>query len=109
MYEREYLCNVDVCEWMHDRVEKIVDKYHAHDSTGGLLILCFGVISTCARPACKDGGHADEGDKILRPTIELFCEEGGRHTCDKIPTGQSEVDLVLLSSIRDAYCGQHLC
>lgn len=87
MYEWEHLCDVDVCEWVHDCVEEIVDKYHANDSTSRLLILCFGVVSTCPRPTRKDGGHADEGNKILRPTIQLLREEGRCDTRDQIPAG----------------------
>lgn len=109
MNEGKDFCDVDVCERVHDRVEKIVNKDHANDSTGRLLILCFGVVGTCPRPARKDSSHADEGDKILRPTIELLREECGCHTCDKVPAGQSEVDLVLLASVHNADCGQNFC
>jgi hypothetical protein len=109
MHEWEHLCDVDVCEWVHDRVEEIVNKDYSYDSTGRLLILCFGVVCTRACPTRKNGGHADESDKVLRPTIEHLGEEGGRHTGDKIPAGQSEVDLVLLTSVHNADCGQYLC
>ena len=76
MHEWEHFCDVNVCEWVHDRVEEIVNKDHSYDSTGRLLILCFGVVCTRACPTRKNGGHADESDKVLRPAIEQLCDEG---------------------------------
>lgn len=105
MHERENLCDVDICEGMHDRVEKIVNKDHSNDSTRCLLILCFGVVGTSSCPTRKDGSHADEGNEVLRSPAELLCEECGCHTCDKVPAGQPKVDLILLSSVHNADCG----
>jgi len=69
MDEWEYLGDVDVCEWVHDRVEEIVNKNHPNDSTSRLLVLSFRIISTCTRPTGKNRGHADEGDEILSSTV----------------------------------------
>lgn len=44
VHEWEHLRNVDISHGMHDGVKHIVDEDHAHDRSGGLVVLGLRVI-----------------------------------------------------------------
>lgn len=104
MHERKHFRDVHVSQWMHDRVEHIVDEDHAHDCARGLRVLRHGVVGARAGPAGEDGGHADESDQVLRAAGEFLGEEGACHAGDEVPAGEAQVDLVLFAAVGDADC-----
>jgi hypothetical protein len=107
MNEREDLSDIDVSQWVHDRVEHVVDEDHANDRASRLLGMCLCVVCTSTRPTSKDSRHAGESDEVLGTAVELLCQKCAGHASDEVPAGQAQVDLILLAAVCDAYCGEN--
>ena len=80
---------------MHDRVEHVVDKDHRNDCAGCVVVPGLRIVGTSSSPASENDRHSYEGDEVLMTALEKLGQVGTGATCEQIPAGESEVDLIL--------------
>lgn len=106
-HEREHLGDEHISHRMHDRIAQVIDKDHSDDCACSLRVLGFRVIRTGTGPAGEDNRHTGESDQVLRSPRQYLHQEGTDDAGDEVPTGETEVDNILLTLVSDPDSGEN--